>query len=138
MTIRKAFRWALLTLWFIFVIFLSCQSGNDSGGLSHWLANNIFHISSETFHVILRSCAHFNIHFILAILMYAAAYKTYNTPPPSPPSFALFFPSGVELLQFFIPGRYPEFADIILNISGIMIGTLICALIAPKKYRPLY
>ena len=138
MTIRKAFRWALLTLWFIFVIFLSCQSGNDSGGLSHWLTNNIFHISSETFHVILRSCAHFNIHFILTILMYAAAYYSYDNPRTFTTVIGLLVAISDELLQFFIPGRYPEFADIILNISGIMIGTLICALIAPKKYRPLY
>lgn len=138
MTIRKAFRWALLTLWLIFVIFLSCQSGNDSGELSHWLANNIFHISSETFHVILRSCAHFNIHFILAILMYAAAYYSYDNPRTFTTVIGLLVAISDELLQFFIPGRYPEFTDIILNISGIMIGTLICALIVPKKYRPLY
>lgn len=137
MTIRKLFRWSLLTLWLILVIFLSCQSGNESGGLSHWMANNIFGIPGDEFHAILRSCAHFSIHFILAILMYAAAYYSYDNPRAFATMLGLLVAVSDELLQFYIPGRYPELIDIVVNSSGILLGVLISAAIAPKRSRPL-
>lgn len=137
MTIRKLFRWSLLTLWLILVIFLSCQSGNESGGLSHWMANNIFGIPGDEFHAILRSCAHFSIHFILAILMYAAAYYSYDSPRAFATMLGLLVAVSDELLQFYIPGRYPELVDIVVNSAGILLGVLISAAIAPKRSRPL-
>lgn len=137
MTIRKLFRWSLLTLWLILVIFLSCQSGNESGGLSHWMANNIFGIPGDEFHAILRGCAHFSIHFILAILMYAAAYYSYDNPRAFATMLGLLVAVSDELLQFYIPGRYPELVDIVVNSSGILLGVLISAAIAPKRSRPL-
>ena len=138
MTIRKVFRWTLLVLWFIFVIFLSCQSGDDSGGLSHWLANHIFGIRGDEFHAILRSFAHIGIHFILAVLMYLAAYSSYDNPRAFATIIGLVVAISDELLQFYIPGRYPEFIDIIYNATGIITGAILCAMIAPKKNRPLY
>lgn len=138
MTIRKLFRWSLLTLWLIFVIFLSCQSGNDSGGLSHWLANNIFGVPGEEFHAILRACAHFGIHFILAILMYRAAYDSYDNPRAFATIIGLLVAVSDELLQYYIPGRYPELVDIVVNTTGILSGVLLTAAITPKKNRPLY
>ena len=137
MTIKKLFRWSLLILWLILVVFLSCQSGNDSGGLSHWMADNIFGIPGDEFHAILRSCAHFSIHFILAILMYAAAYYSYDNPRAFATILGLLVAISDELLQFHIPGRYPELSDIVVNSAGILLGVLISATIAPKKNRPL-
>lgn len=138
MTVRKVFRWILLALWFIFVIFLSCQSGDDSGGLSHWLANNIFGIRGEEFHAILRSFAHISIHFVLAVLMYLAAYYSYDNPRTFATIIGLVVAISDELLQFYIPGRYPELIDIIYNVTGILTGVLLCAMIAPKKVRPQF
>lgn len=138
MTIRKLFRWSLLMLWLIVVIFLSCQSGNESGGLSHWIANNIFGIPGNEFHTILRTCAHFSVHFVLAILMYLATYYSYDNPRAFATIIGLLVAISDELLQFYIPGRYPELGDIAVNSAGILLGVLISAAIAPKKNRPLY
>ena len=138
MTARKLFRWSLLTLWLILVIFLSCQSGNESGGLSHWIANNIFGIPGNDFHAVLRTCAHFGMHFILAILMYGAAYYSYDNPRTFATIIGLLVAVSDELLQYYIPGRYPEFIDIVVNTTGILFGVLLSAAIAPKKNHPLY
>ena len=101
------------------------------------MANNIFGIPGDEFHTILRSCAHFGIHFILAILMYSAAYYSYDNPRAFATIIGLLVAISDELLQFYIPGRYPELSDIVVNSTGILLGVLISAAIAPKRNRPL-
>lgn len=101
------------------------------------MANNIFGIPGDEFHTILRTCAHLGIHFILAILMYSAAYYSYDNPRAFATIIGLLVAVSDELLQFYIPGRYPELSDIIVNSTGILLGVLISAAIAPKRNRPI-
>lgn len=137
MTFGKFFRWCLFLLWFMVVIFLSAQTGSESGGFSHWIADKIFSNPSPEFHAFIRNCAHFGIHFILAIVMYAAFYS-YDEPRTYVTYLGLVIAVFDELIQFYSPGRCFEFIDIVLNVSGIITGVLLAALIVPKKNRPHY
>lgn len=134
---KKVFRWLIPTLWLALAIFLSCQSGNNSSGLSHWLANNVFHISSKTFHAVLRSCAHFGVHFVLGILTYCVAYYDFKKPAQFTIKTGLIVAISDELLQLLAPGRCFEFHDIALNVLGILVATTICRAITSKRNRPL-
>jgi len=133
LTLKKTFSWTLFILWLMFVIFLSCQSGNDSGKLSLWLAERFdIHVTQTA----LREFAHFGTHFVLAIFMYGAAYSSYDSPRGFTTIIGFVIAVADELLQFFIPGRCPEIVDIALNLAGIITGAILCAIFAPKKNRP--
>lgn len=69
--------------------------------------------------------------------MYAAAYYSYDNPRAFATMLGLLVAVSDELLQFYIPGRYPELVDIVVNSTGILLGVLISAAIAPKRSRPL-
>ena len=137
MTIKRILHWIFPVLWIILIFDLSTQSGSDSSALSHWLADRIAsYVNSGYFHDFLRSGAHFCIHFILAVFVYAAAHAD---------KFDAYFVTIYicipiafcdEFTQIFIPGRDFELSDIVLNIFGIMLALIICTAIAPKKAAP--
>ena len=69
--------------------------------------------------------------------MYMAAYYSYDNPRAFATIIGLLVAISDELLQFYIPGRYPELSDIIVNSTGILLGVLISTAIAPKRNRPI-
>jgi len=138
MTLRKAMRWIVPALWLAFAIFLSCQTGYESGKLSRWLTKFLFSSTAPKIaHALLRVTAHFCIHFILGVLIYLAA--RYDVPHPV--SFTIFcgFTVGIcdELIQLFISERAFELSDIAFNLAGIIVAIFICTFVTPKQKTAL-
>lgn len=136
MAIKKFIRWSMPALWLVVVLFLSSQSGDDSKELSMRLAKHLG-ATTETLHSVIRSCAHFGIHFVLGILMYCAA--NFDTKKPAAITIVSCIPIAIidELIQYFAPGRFLDIFDVALNVSGILIAIVLCRLLLPKLNRPL-
>ena len=142
---KQAFRWTLVILWLILTVYLSQQTGTESSATSSWLAHKLFRIiellginvSYSAFHAVLRKIAHFGIHFILAWLGYRALLiscdKRRNTILITVTLFgaiALFD----EAIQSIAPGRAMMLFDAMINLSGVVLGTII-GIITTKQNR---
>ena len=130
MSCKRTLRWSIPICWFILIIFLSTQSGEDSGKLSLWIAEHLIgDVPPESVHIFIRNAAHFGTHFVLAALTYIAAKPDLKKPP----LFCLVACSIVaicdETIQCLIPGRYLELTDISLNLLGIIAAILSCVIV---------
>jgi VanZ family protein len=130
--IKKYLIWLSPSIWFGLTIFLTIQNGDSSGKLSLYLAEKICSTLNiqdiYTTEVILRDCAHFGIHFVLALLTMIATY--YDNLDPfydAIITLLLCIMIGItdELAQIVIPGRSFELVDILRNTVGILTGAVI-------------
>jgi len=65
----------------------------------------------------IREVTHFSEFFILGFLTLKSFGKNYKYF-----GFGLFYGILTEILQIFIPGRFFDFYDIALNLSGFLLG----------------
>lgn len=132
MAIKKYLIWSLPAIWFGLTFFLTFQNGDSSGRLSHIIAekicNTLNYQDVYTAEIILRDCAHFGIHFVLAFLTMIATYYD-NIDPFTDAIISILICMMIAILdelgQVVIPGRSLEFTDILRNIVGILSGTVI-------------
>lgn len=128
---KKYLIWLLPTIWLGITFFLTFQSGDSSGRLSHIIAGQICAIFGNTpdpytLEMTMRDIAHFGIHFVLAFLTALAAY--YDSDDAFRPGMLAFFlciAVGLidEIGQIIIPGRFFEPIDIARNLLGVLYGT---------------
>jgi len=85
---------------------------------------------------LLQNLLHLPAYGVLAILG-VAALKAYRIQEESAfwysGGFALLYGSVLELYQAFVPGRYPSWMDLALNLSGIILF-----LAAYRFLKPLF
>ena len=126
----------LLVLNVLFIWGNSLLPGNVSASFSRYIKKILEYIlpfgddSSEFSHGLLRKIAHFTEFACLGALLawlYTMLSKT-TVLPKKPilllPCGALF--AGVdELIQRFVPGRGSSFADVLIDVSGAVLGTLL-------------
>jgi VanZ family protein len=150
MSKKKYLIWIFPIIWLFLTVFLSAQTGSESGVLSSWLSDHIravFNISpdNQSFETALRNCAHYITHLILAVLVVNAIYYDTEHHKPIFAIFTGFFSCAAigvfdELIQFAIPERCFEVFDIARNIIGVTIATLYCtlriALISLSQSKP--
>lgn len=76
-------------------------------------------------------------HFIAYVLLGVLAYLSANTPRRRLYLFILGFFTGLilELLQFFVPGRYPGFLDLLANTLGLSVAYVACGLLIEKLLK---
>ena len=141
---KQIFRWTLIILWLIFTVYLSQQTGAESSATSSWLAHKLFRIfellgidvSYRAFHAVLRKIAHFGIHFILAWLGYRALIVSCEERRNAIIIALMLFGAVAifnEAIQSIAPGRAMMFLDAVINLSGVLLGTII-GIIATKQY----
>ena len=133
---KQIFRWALVILWLILTVYLSQQSGNESSATSSWLAHKLFRIfemlginvSYSAFHAVLRKIAHFGIHFVLAWLGYRALLISCDRRRNAIIVTLVLFGAIAlfdEAIQSIAPGRAMMLFDATINLSGVILGTII-------------
>jgi len=96
----------------------------------------IFYMSSRTFKGVggkgyLSYIYHFSIFFILALFLLISIIKgnLKNNHLVIAIIIAILYGISDEIHQFFVPGRYPSFVDVITNSVGILLAGVIYAII---------
>ena len=146
--ILQAVCWILFLGWGIVCVFLSRQDGNDSTNVSSQLSEILLRLlgfldrypDKSKFHIILREFAHFFSHFLLALLGGFAFVATINDLTLAVVTSFLTTSSiavSDELVQLIVDGRAFELADLLLNFSGVVVGTFL-ALAISAFFKNLY
>lgn len=115
--------WIPAIIWMAVIYYLSGRTGGELSSLFPFINNFDF--------------GHIIAYFILAALYYRALYKT-GRPRPHLLSFLLCLGYGVtdEIHQYFVPGRFPDFHDLLRDLAGAGLAlVLIYFLNKEKKHR---
>lgn len=129
------------------IFMLSHQPGADSTVTSNGVAVLIFNIlnyifknigmSEEVFLVryipIIRKLAHFTEFAILGILLESSLhdYKIKNTISISV-LVGFIYACSDEIHQLFVVNRYCSFNDVMIDVSGVFVGVILCHFIYVK------
>ena len=131
----------ILLFWVGFILFLSFQTGTDTANTSMGLTKYIlqFFFDGEIpynvlqqWHMTLRLWAHPLLFFLYAVLAMRLAVEIIKK---NAISFAVASVSGIALAVFSevgkwnIPGRHCDGGEMLLNIAGVMVGTVLTLLI---------
>lgn len=144
---RIALRWLLFVISLFAAIFLSQQIGSDSSKLSEWITEGVQKVLSfigikglkkSVLHSYVRNYAHFGVHLVLAFFCYRAFAGSI---PRFKPALLLTLVLSIgiaffdEYIQHQVPGRVFEVNDLLLNVSGVSLGTIISILLTrvPKS-----
>jgi len=130
------------------IFFFSSMEGDDSANTSGLFLKALQIIAKEVthkgfteealanIHLVIRKCAHFTEYAVLgAAIMYGLFYRFRNMKlkllPPE--AIAFLYACTDELHQYFVPGRYGTFGDVIIDSCGAFTGIMIYYLICKKK-----
>lgn len=131
---------------FLFSMMPGDESSETSGALLQAilkLVEGVSHkdLSAETMvylHFLVRKAAHFTEYAVLgATIMYAIWDKLYKK------RFAIVLPELIaavyattdEVHQYFVPGRYGTWTDVVIDSCGALAGILIFASIYKKNHK---
>ena len=86
----------------------------------------------EKYHIILRKLAHFGIYALLGFFVYGFL-GTYNWCKKAvllifSVAFTFFYAITDELHQMFVSGRSAQFTDVLIDVSGGILGSIIMAI----------
>lgn len=119
--------WILVAACMVIIFCLSAQNGEESSDLSgsfvmailEWLGVNI----DEG---VLRTLAHMLEFMGLSLLVFNAAYATWETKLTPVIAFAgtVFYAITDEIHQIFVPGRAFQISDILVDSTGALIGAI--------------
>lgn len=133
------------------IIFLfSCKEGDDSASQSGLILTAIKNLVEEvtkrgmsdaavsTLHHIIRKTAHFTEYAVLGCtVMYAVwnKWKSHRVPLILPEVIAALYATTDEIHQYFVPGRYGTWSDVLIDSCGAFTGIFIWYLIDRKRSR---
>lgn len=109
-------------------MFLSFMRGIKNGDISAELAGTVHHI--------IRKSAHFTEYAILGITVMIAIWKEWKEekwPILLPVIISSFYATTDEIHQYFVPGRWGTWTDVIIDTAGAFTGIVIYYLISKKK-----
>lgn len=132
--------WLIALGWAAFCLFLSWQPGEDTGAFSMRIAQFLLGVLSRfgmepdpmAFHMGLRLSAHFAVFFVSGLL-FAAALGV-SLPRDGRWNGLAFLAAALicsvtavlaEVAKLKIPGRHLQWDEAMLNVAGVVCGTLI-------------
>ena len=157
----RIFSIILLVSWMGLIFYLSSQTADESssvsGGIIQMVAERFYpqfeEMSAqqqqeivESFQFIARKTAHLAIFTVMGILSFMT-FISYNSLTYKTRCFLSFFVSGIyaasdEAHQYFVPGRSCELRDFLIDLGGILLGFMVCALfiliIKPLRVKTAY
>lgn len=138
----------LLILLYLLIFAFSGQDGEQSGGISqlisekcvelinsitgrHW-SEIMMQSMTEYFEHPIRKLAHFGEYAVMGILLYILVSqwlergKRLNLLVIG---WVFVSAAADELHQYFVPGRYSSFADVLLDTCGGIFGVILCIIV---------
>ncbi len=149
---KKALKLLLLIGWMILIFMFSNQNGNDSSNTSSMFSSLIYNVFNyisggniisqvdflERFIPIIRKLAHFSEYLILGVLSYLNIIEySFTKNILKAILFSSIYASSDEIHQLFIENRNGSIFDVMIDISGAIVGILICHCIL-KKWKKSY
>lgn len=144
----------LLALLYILIFSFSAQDGEESGSLSYYISEKCVEIinsitgkhwtevmmqgMAEYFEHPVRKLAHFSEYTIMGILIYVLLcqwIKTGRRLCGLTAAWVLLSAAADEFHQYFVPGRYASFLDVLLDTCGGLFGILLCVLVGKTLKR---
>jgi len=137
-----------MAIMMIIIYLFSAMEGDDSAQTSGMFLNAIKKLAEEVshrglspealsnLHFIIRKCAHFTEYAALGItIMYAfwCRFKDAKLSFLWPELIAFSYATTDEIHQYFVPGRYGTFGDVMIDSSGALVGILVYWIIYKKK-----
>ena len=95
-------------------------------------------IALDNIHHIIRKCAHFTEYAALgASVMYAIwdKWRVHKAPIVFPELIAMLYATTDEIHQYFVPGRYGTWTDVLIDSTGALAGIIIYWLIYRKRIK---
>ena len=132
---------ALMALIFFFSSQTAEVSSKTSSGITQKIAEFIAYITNSgnveeitlAIHKLIRKTAHFTLFFLLALSVANSVFWLFRTEKLklfiSTSVFCLFYAITDEIHQMFVPGRAAMIKDVIIDLTGAMIGAGIFLLI---------
>ena len=136
--------WAAVVLWMSFIFTMSAQPAEESKQTSGGVAELILRVvvpdfdglsreeqaeMIESIQYFVRKGAHFCGYALLGILLFTAFschFEKLTLLVILSLSASALYAASDELHQRFIPGRSGEFADVLLDSTGALLGIMIC------------
>jgi len=131
-------------VWMGFIFFMSSQPGDSSSLLSGKVAAYITTFFNKLFRsnppqglidlimegLLVRKAAHFTEFAILGFLV-LVTLKKLKIPrfPLISGLICILYAVSDEFHQKFVPGRYPSFGDVMIDVSGAVFAILLCLII---------
>lgn len=115
-------------------------SGEESASVMNIIQHilNFFGFSAELTDFIVRKIAHFTEYTALGCLLLSCAYSFDRIKPQKYFSYyllvGLFVPVCDEFIQLFVDGRSAQVTDVLIDFSGVILGTVIM-LVVYSIYR---
>ncbi len=99
--------------------------------LAQWIQNIGLFADFDTFHYYVRKLAHFTEFAGLGFLVVVAMHicPLFKSRFLNFASFLVLVPLADELIQRFVPGRSPQFTDVLIDGGGFLAGGFIAYLI---------
>lgn len=138
---KAIFAWILFLTCLGLTVFFSCQSYSGSKNLTTSLASKLqrgvfLGIDAEDFHYFLRKFGHFVAHFFVGMFGFFAFWLTNHERNRS---LAYILLLGVtvalldELVQTIVAGRISTWTDGLINVAGVVSGSLIAKRLSRHK-----
>lgn len=130
--------WIMVFLWIALIFSYSLKNAQISDGQSFFFVYILddllrffdWHFALDTLNHLVRKCAHFTEYAILgALILLAYQYQ----PLFKPHGLHLLFltvPFIDESIQYFVPGRSAQLSDCLLDLSGMLIGFILLAILS--------
>jgi len=138
----KKHSWLIIIgiLWHIFIFSQSLLPGEVSSNQSGFIVDTLyplfsrigFTIDVDTFTFIIRKLAHFIEYFILGIIFFLLYQKWFKNKTlwVLVLVHGLFTASIDETIQRFTPNRSGELRDVLIDITGVFFGMVLCILVS--------
>lgn len=146
MSMKKYVKFGLLLLWMAVIFYLSSQEANDSTATTNFVLDILYKgyclliknpLDINNFAIMLfkpvRKIAHLSEFAILGILVYLVV-KEYNNKHTIiiATALSLVYAISDEIHQIFVPGRACTLIDVLIDLSGAVIGILIIHLLLKR------
>lgn len=141
---RSCLLWVPVVLWMAVIFFFSAQNGEQSGGLSGGLTEQVAaaltpgwaQLSAAdraarlaVWHLVVRKAAHVTEFAVLGGLLMNAWVRQHRHVGVRQAVAALLcgllYAVSDELHQMFVPGRGPAVTDVLIDLTGVLAGVLI-------------
>ncbi|MDI9513037.1 MAG: VanZ family protein [Bacillota bacterium] len=134
---KRLWLWILPLIWMCIIFGLSHQAADESSDLSgnflrivdRFLGLLGLDIDEGVLHSLVRKTAHFLLYFVLACLLYIAAYFNVRSRIKTiviSGLVSIAYAITDEIHQYFVPGRSCELRDVLIDTSGAVLAILCC------------
>lgn len=142
---RRTILMILVFLWTLFIFAQSLLPGEVSSNQSGFIVDALYpliqrlgiNMGVDTFSFWIRKLAHFTEYFILGVLLFMTYQHRFQTKM----LLVIIFLQGLitasidETIQLFTPNRSGEIRDVLIDVSGVMMATIVLLIITFSDKR---